>query len=562
MSAYVKVVDLTSKPRGFDSADSDLLKEPDPPLPEINIADLPAPLRDAVERLGWSSLMPVQRKAIPYLLAGRDTIVQSKTGSGKTGAFLLPLIQKLDKEIAATQALILTPTRELARQIFSAFNEAIDNKTGLQSVAVYGGVGYGPQIKAFRQGVQIVVGTPGRVLDHLERRTLRLDQLRVLILDEADEMLSVGFYPAMKQLQRFLPGKRESYMFSATMPYKVQLLGEDFLYKPGFLSLGRVSVDKMEHRYAVVAPMSKNQILVRYIELENPESAIVFANTKRRVEYLTGFLQNYGFDALGLSGDLSQKERDRVMGEIRSGKLRFLVATDVAARGIDISDLSHILMYDVPQDPEYYVHRAGRTARAGKEGVVITLATITDEHVLKSISRKFDLHIEREDAPAQEAVEMHVSERLIELLEARFRAMPDEEKEHARQYLPIVSTLMREGLTQPLAMLLDLFYHDTLHVRDELKPARLDPPDAPDEDTLKAALKDHLSSLSNLNRDRLERFVPLVTQLIQEGEPEIPALLLADFHARVTNSPQSGPRRKQQPKRSASTRRRSRSRRK
>jgi ATP-dependent RNA helicase DeaD len=481
--------------------------------------------------------MPVQRKAIPYLLAGRDVIVQSKTGSGKTGAFLLPLIEKLDKDIAATQTLILTPTRELARQIFAAFDEAIDKESGLRSVAVYGGVGYGPQIKAFREGAQVVVGTPGRVLDHIERGTLRLDKLRVLILDEADEMLSVGFYPAMKQLQRSLPPKRESYMFSATMPYKVQMLGEEFLHKPGFLSLGRVSVDKMEHRYTVVAPMSKNQALVRYIELENPESAIVFANTKRRVEYLSGFLRNYGFDAMGLSGDLSQKERDRVMGEIQSGKLRFLVATDVAARGIDISDLSHILMFDVPQDPEYYVHRAGRTARAGKEGVVITLATITDEHVLKSISRKFELQMEREEAPVQEAVEMHVSERLIELLEARFRVMSDEEKEYAHQYLPIVSDLMAEGLIHPLAMLLDLFYHDTLHVRPELHAAISRPSAPPNEDELKADLKRHLESLSNLNRDRLERFVPLVKQFIEEGEPEIPALLLADFHARASNPP-------------------------
>jgi len=351
-------------------------------------------------------------------------------------------------------------------------------------------------------------------------------------------------------------------MFSATMPYKVQLLGEDFLHKPGFLSLGRVSVDKMEHRYTVVAPMSKNQILVRYIELENPESAIVFANTKRRIEYLTGFLQNYGFDAMALSGDLSQNERDRVMAEIRSGKLRFLVATDVAARGIDISDLSHILMYDVPQDPEYYVHRAGRTARAGKEGIVITLATITDEHVLKSISNKFDLHIEREGAPAQEAVEIHVSARLIEMLEARFRAMSENEKEHARQYLPIVSNLMADGLTQPLAMLLDVFYHETLHVRDELRVTYPQPPAPPDEQLLKQALKDHLASLSNLNRDRLDRFVPLVTQFIQEGEPEIPALLLADFHARTLSPPQPKPQHAQQPKRSHAKRHRSRPRQK
>jgi ATP-dependent RNA helicase DeaD len=535
MAAYMKVFDLTTKPRGDQELKGDLFKEPDPPLPEATLGGLPPSLQAAIERLGWPSLMPVQEKAIPYLLAGRDLIVQSKTGSGKTGAFLLPLIEKLDTTDDAPQALILTPTRELARQIHATFQEAVDHRTGLHAVAVYGGVGYGPQVKAFREGVELVVGTPGRVLDHLERGALRLNRLKVLILDEADEMLSVGFYPAMKQLQRFLPRERESYMFSATMPYKVQVLGEEFLHNPGFLSLGTVSVDEMEHRYAVVAPMDKNHALVRYIELENPESAIVFANTKRRVEYLTGFLQNYGFDAMGLSGDLSQSERDRVMGEIQSGKLRFLVATDVAARGIDISDLSHILMYDVPQDPEYYVHRAGRTARAGKEGVVITLAAITDAHVLKAISRTFDLQIAREEAPVQEAVEEHVSARIIELVEARFRVMDEDEKNHARQYLPAVSRLMEEDLAQPLAMLLDHFYHDSFHVRPEAQTTPRRPTEAPDEELLKALLMEHLSSLSSLNRDRLIRFVPLVTQLIQEGEPEIPALLLADFHARVTD---------------------------
>jgi ATP-dependent RNA helicase DeaD len=546
MSGYIKTIDLTTKPRDEKTLDKDLFKEPDPALPEVALENLPQPLKEAVARLGWPSLMPVQRRAIPYMLAGNDTIVQSKTGSGKTGAFLLPLIQKLDPDLAAPQALILTPTRELARQIYTTFCEAVDPKSGLLSVAVYGGVGYGPQIKAFREGAQLVVGTPGRVLDHLERRTLKLDTLRVLILDEADEMLSVGFYPAMKQLQRFLPRKRESYMFSATMPYKVQLLGEDFLHKPGFLSLGRVSVDKMEHRYTVVPPMAKNHALVRYIELENPESAIVFANTKKRVEYLTGFLQNYGFDAMGLSGDLSQKERDRVMAEIRSGRLRFLVATDVAARGIDISDLSHILMYDVPQDPEYYVHRAGRTARAGKEGVVITLATITDEHVLKSISKKFNLRVEREETPADEAVEAHVSERIIELLEARFRAMSESEKDHARQYLPIVKAFMNEDLVDPLAMLLDEFYHNTLHSRSESGGQPSQSTEEPNEAKLKEKLSQHFAALSNLTRDRLDRFAPLVTQFIDEGEPEIPALLLSDFHARENTGQKSDSRRAQE----------------
>ncbi len=530
MSAYVKVIDLTSKSRA-EKEESTLFREPDPPLPETSVDSLPRSLQEAVRRLGWKSLMPVQAKAIPYMLAGRDLIVQSKTGSGKTGAFLLPLLEKLDPELKRAQALILTPTRELARQIFEAFVEAVPDDLSLGSVSVYGGVGYAPQIKAFKEGVQLVVGTPGRILDHLAKRTLTLDKLRVLVLDEADEMLSVGFWPAMQELRRYLPRKRESYMYSATMPYKVQSLGQEFLNRPGLLSLGRVRVDEMSHRYAVTAPMDKNQTIVRFIELENPESAIIFCNTKRRVEYLSLYLQKYGFDAQGLSGDLSQKDRERVMEQIRSGRLRFLVATDVAARGIDISDLSHILMYDVPLDQEYYVHRAGRTARAGKTGKVIALASITDEHVLKSIAKEFSLDLEKIEVPDEHEVESHVRARVIELLEARIRTQSEDEKAHSASFVPIVTTLMKEGHVHWLSMLVDGFYHKTLHVVDSTSlPRQTDAP-PPRIDELELKLDAHLKELSNLGKERLLRFEPLVTQLIEEGEPELPAMLLADFCA-------------------------------
>lgn len=531
MNTYVKVIDLTSKP-GSSANSSSRFKEPDPPLPEISIESLPKSSKNAAERLGWDSLMPVQSKAIPYILAGRDIIVQSKTGSGKTGAFLLPLFEKLDTQLKKSQALILTPTRELARQIYDTFLSATPKDSGLKAVSVYGGVGYGAQIKAFKQGAQLVIGTPGRILDHLSRKTLKLDSLRVLVLDEADEMLSVGFWPAMMELKRFVPRDRESYMFSATIPYKVESLGEEFLRRPGVLSLGRVSVAKMTHRYTVTAPMDKNRTLVRFIELENPDSAIIFANTKKRVEYLSLYLRQYGFDALGLSGDLSQKERDRVMGKIRSGQIRFLVATDVAARGIDISGLSHIWMYDVPLDPEYYVHRAGRTARAGETGDVIALVTISDEHVLKSISKKFGLDIEKVDEPAREQVESHVSARVIELLEARLRGESEEEKAVSASYIPVVRSLMEDGHIQWLSMLFDQFYHETLHVI-EVKPDRpqkdVFPPPM---DELTARLEKRFRDLSNLGKERLVRFAPLVAQLIEEGEPELPAMLLADFCAK------------------------------
>jgi len=274
--------------------------------------------------------------------------------------------------------------------------------------------------------------------------------------------------------------------------------------------------------------MEKNRTLVRFIELENPESAIIFANTKRRVEYLSLYLQQYGFDAQGLSGDLSQKERDKVMELIRSGSIRFLVATDVAARGIDISGVSHIWMYDIPQDPEYYVHRAGRTARAGEAGEVITLAAVTDEHVLKSIGKKFNIAIDKVEVPEQHEVESHVSTRVIELLEARLRAESDEERAVSESFVPVVKELMDRDHVQWISMLVDQFYHQTLHSLDSsaFRPDKADPPTM---EMLVEQLGKKFEDLSNLGKERLLRFVPLVTQLIEEGEPELPAMLVADF---------------------------------
>jgi ATP-dependent RNA helicase DeaD len=559
MASYFKVVDLTSKPKSEQTASS-LFKEPDPALPEASLDRLPPSMQTAVGRLGWSELMPVQSKAIPYMMAEGDLIVQSKTGSGKTGAFLLPLFERLDSSLRRPQAIILTPTRELARQIYETFVQASSPDAGLSAVSIYGGVSYGPQMKALKEGAQVVVGTPGRVLDHLARRTLSLKDLRVLILDEADEMLSVGFWPAMKELRRYLPMKRESYMFSATMPYKVQVLGEEFLHNPGFLSMGAVSVDRMRHRYTVSAPMDKNRTLVRFIELENPDSAIIFTNTKRRVEYLTLYLQQYGFKARGLSGDLSQKDREKIMEEIRSGSLRLLVATNVAARGIDISDVTHIWMYDIPQDPEYYVHRAGRTARAGKTGEVISLATITDEHVLKSISSKFGIEIDKVDEPSQDDVESHVSARVIELLEARLRKQSGEERLVSESFVPLVTQLMDEGHTVWLSSLFDEFYHETLHSIAPKPQTTAAKVTLPDMEALASNLEQRIGSLSNLEKDRLRRFETLVAQLIREGEPELPAMLLADFCALPTSPPRVKGHAKSRDKPSRQTRRKPRNR--
>ena len=415
--------------------------------------------------------MPVQQRTIPYILDGQDLIVQARTGTGKTGAFLLPLLDLLDPGVKEVQALVLGPTRELARQILAEFdrmNGGLPEDEQLHTVAVYGGVGYGPQIDAFKGGAQLVVGTPGRVLDHLEKGTLRLDGLRLLILDEADEMLSMGFYPAMKKLQRYLPRERQSYMFSATMPFKVQRVGEEFLHKPGFLSLssGRVHVDSMDHRAYKVDAMAKDRALISLIELENPDAAIIFANTKREVEYLAAFLRNFGHDAAEISSDLTQQARESVMARLRSGELRFLVATDVAARGIDISDLSHVFMYDIPQDREYYIHRAGRTARAGKTGVAISLVTQETERILDDIAKKYDIELDKRALPTDAEIAERVGQRLVVLLEEDLRNKTRMERERMQRFVPLAQRLIADDEPELLAMLLDEVYHESLHAAE------------------------------------------------------------------------------------------------
>jgi len=465
---YTTRIDLTSRAQAERAADTarEALESEDADLKSIDIADLPDTIREAVQAAGWTKLMPVQQQSIPYLLEGRDIIVQSRTGSGKTGAFLLPLFEHMDQDDMVAQVLILSPTRELANQIYTEFTR-IKGSQKLTGVVIYGGVKYEPQIKALKDGAQIVIGTPGRILDHIQRGNLRLEKLKMLVFDEADEMLSMGFYPDMRRLKRYLPEKRQSAMFSATIPPRVQNLSSEFLTNPAFLALssGNVSVDAIDHRVYKVPAMDKDRVLVRLIELENPESALIFANTKREGEYLGTFLKNYGYDADTISGDLTQAAREKVMQKIRDNKLKYLVATDVAARGIDISDLSHVFMVDVPQDPEYYVHRAGRTARAGKAGTSIALTTIEDHRKMLAIGQRYGIPMTEHDVPSQDDVEKRVTERLTVMLESMYRDRTNLERERLSRFKNLVEELAGEE-PELLAMLLDGIYHDSLHKVD------------------------------------------------------------------------------------------------
>lgn len=456
--------------------------EPEDQLPDFTFDDLSGLMHENALALGWTTPMPVQTKAIPYLMSERDMIVQSHTGSGKTGAFLIPLIQMINPAGRYPQALILVPTRELASQVYREF-EALSAGMGLRGALIYGGVGYGPQLDALHGGAQIIIGTPGRILDHLGRRSMSLRDLRIVIFDEADEMLSMGFYPAMREVRTYLPRERLSWMFSATIPYKVQLLSEEFLSNPGFLSLsaGHESVNTMEHRYYQVPPMDKDLMLMRLIEIESPESAIIFCNTKSEVEYLVTALRNHGYNADQISGDLSQKEREAAMSRIRTRETRFLVATDVAARGIDISDLAFVFQYDIPKDTESYLHRAGRTARAGNTGVVVTLiANISEKTDLKKIARKYNVDFVEMPLPSEEEVESRIAERLINLLEDRFRTSSTRgQRERMKRFEPLVKSLSEtDDEWMLVAMLFDEIYQREFHAT----PASVEGPHGRDKE--------------------------------------------------------------------------------
>jgi ATP-dependent RNA helicase DeaD len=406
-------------------------------------ADAPEEIQRGIRELGWSSPTAVQEKVVPVMRTGRDLIVQAHTGSGKTGAFGIPIAERLDPNEARCQALVLAPTRELANQVASEV-AALGRHKGVRGVPIYGGVGYQQQIEAIEAGAHIVVGTPGRILDHLGAGRLSLAGVRVLVFDEADELLSLGFWPDMREILKYLPRQRQSCLFSATIPERVRSLARVFLVDPEFVSLseGQIAPQEIEHFYVVTTAQEKDANLVRMLEFEEPESAIIFCNTKDDVRYVTAYLQRRGFDADQISGDLSQAAREEAMGKIKSGRLRFLVATDVAARGIDISDLSHVIGYAAPDSPEVYVHRTGRTGRAGKAGVALSLVSGFDIGNFRYLQAVNKIEIRERRLPSEAEILERRRQRLMVKIEQELRALPERDRRfHVDRFLPIVEAL-------------------------------------------------------------------------------------------------------------------------
>lgn len=351
--------------------------------------NLDAKILRAVIDMGFEAASPIQAKAIPLEIEGKDIIGQAQTGTGKTAAFGIPLLQKIDPKNKKLQAVVLCPTRELAIQVADEIRSLAKYMHGIKVLPIYGGQEIVKQIRSLKDGVQVIIGTPGRVMDHMRRKTIKFGQVHTVVLDEADEMLNMGFLEDMETILSELPEERQTVMFSATMPAAIAEIAKKFQKEPEIVKVVKkdLTVPKVTQYYYEVKPKNKIEVMCRLLDMYAPKLSVVFCNTKRQVDELVLALQGRGYFAEGLHGDLKQVQRDRVMNGFRKGRTDILVATDVAARGIDVDDVEAVFNYDIPQDEEYYVHRIGRTGRAGREGKAFSLVVGKEVYKLRDIQR-------------------------------------------------------------------------------------------------------------------------------------------------------------------------------
>lgn len=370
---------------------------------ELNLL---APVLKALDEVGYETPTPIQAATIPLMLDGGDVIGQAQTGTGKTAAFALPLLSTIDLKTTQPQALILAPTRELAIQVAEAFQRYSSHLKGFRVLPVYGGQSYDTQLKQLKRGVHVIVGTPGRVMDHMRRRTLKLDALKCLVLDEADEMLRMGFLEDVEWVLEQTPPDRQIALFSATMPAPIRRIAQKHLNQPREVSTEwrTTAAETIRQMYRVVGNREKLDVLTRILEAQNFDGVIVFVRTKNATGMLTEKLQARGYAAEALNGDMAQSTREKTVERLRKGLLDILVATDVAARGLDVERLSHVVNFDMPSDPESYVHRIGRTGRAGREGEAILFVTPRERYLLRDIERATRQSIEPLEMPSVESI--------------------------------------------------------------------------------------------------------------------------------------------------------------
>jgi ATP-dependent RNA helicase DeaD len=387
---------------------------------------LPDQIQKAVKDLGFEEPTPIQSLAIPLLRDGRDVIGQAHTGTGKTAAYGIPIVETADPAGKQPQALVLCPTRELAIQVSEELRKLAKYRRGIIILPVYGGQPIERQLHALRTGVQVVIATPGRLLDHLDRRSISLASVKTVVLDEADEMLDMGFRDDIETILKKTPSERQTVLFSATMSQQILDLAAKYLKDPRTVQVmhDKLSVPKIEQSYFEVRESGKIDVLSKLLDLYDPQLTLIFANTKRRVDEIVSQLQARGYLAEGLHGDMNQSQRERVMGKFREGRIDILIATDVAARGIDVPDVDLVVNFDVPQDPEYYIHRIGRTGRAGKSGRSFTFVSGKEMWKLRDIQRFAKIRIAQQSVPK----EHEISTRKAELLAQKVRDLIEEGK--------------------------------------------------------------------------------------------------------------------------------------
>ncbi|GAC1462630.1 MAG: DEAD/DEAH box helicase [Chloroflexota bacterium] len=397
----------------------------------------------AVRDVGYEQPTPVQRQTIPVLLEGRDLMAQSQTGTGKTAAFAIPLIQNIDTANNTVQVLILAPTRELAVQVADTIHK-LGKYRQVSDLPIYGGQPIDRQLRALRRGVHVVVGTPGRVMDHMRRGTLDLSQVHTVVLDEADQMLDMGFIEDIEFILDDIPQERQIALFSATLPPRIRALAKQYMRDPAVLAVSRekMTVPEVQQQYVETTRQAKLQDLTRILDMEQPESVIVFVRTKQEADELRESLSGRGYSAEAIHGDLNQAQRERALGAFRDKRSDVLVATDVASRGLDIPRVSHVINYDIPGDPEIYIHRIGRTARAGEPGTAITFVTPRERGLLRTIERLIGIRLERKRVPS-----------LVDIAERRSQVYRDALRDtidagHLEPYLLMVEEL---GATFDLA---------------------------------------------------------------------------------------------------------------
>jgi len=420
----------------------------------------------AIHDMGFEEPSPIQASCIPVILEGTDVIGQAQTGTGKTAAFGIPVIEKVTSA-PHVQALILTPTRELAIQVSGELKK-ISKYKRIRTLPIYGGQSIGHQIRALKQGVQVVIGTPGRILDHIRRKTLILQDVKMMILDEADEMLDMGFIDDIEMILQQVNKERQTLLFSATMPPEIKKLTHRYMSQPKIISINRTEVTAplIDQAYYKVLEKNKLESLCRILDSQEIELGIIFCRTKRGVDELSEALQTRGYLTDALHGDLSQIQRDKVMKSFRESTIEFLIATDVAARGIDVENVSHVINYDIPQDPESYVHRIGRTGRAGRKGLAITLVTPREMKHLRSIEAEIKQSIPVKELPTIEEITERQKEnwknQIIDVIQS------EENKENKILFNEVIQSLTDQFNIRDIASaLLRIAYSDSLPVNVE-----------------------------------------------------------------------------------------------